>query len=76
MCEKCLGDPQGCSHCGSPALIPCPDCEDGNRYFIIDPDSGEYIDCSKDEYMNAPEEYRGYETCDTCGGNYWIDDRD
>ena len=51
---------------------PCPDCEDGYRYYINDPLTTEYIDCSKEDYDKTPEEYRGYEICETCNGNCWI----
>lgn len=71
-CDHCLGDPCGCRHCGSPALEPCPDCEDGNRYYVIDPRNDERIECSKEDYDKTPEDYRDTETCPTCRGNYWI----
>ena len=38
-CDYFLGDPDGCPVCGGKPLVPCPDCEDGYRYYIIDPDT-------------------------------------
>lgn len=71
-CDYCLGDPDGCPVCGGKPLVPCPDCEDGYRYYIIDPDTEDRHECSREEYFNAAEEYREYETCPTCEGNIFL----
>lgn len=52
--------------------VSCPDCEDGNRYFVVDPKTDERIECSKADYDNTPADFRDCETCATCGGNFWL----
>lgn len=71
-CEYCLGDPNGCPVCGGKPLIPCPDCDDGYHYFLIDPDAEEYIPCTREDYDKAVPEYRERETCPTCKGEVWL----
>lgn len=53
-------------------MEPCPDCEDGYRYYVIDVTTGERIECSKRDYDNTPDDYRDCEICATCGGNFWL----
>lgn len=69
MCDMCLG--QGCPYCW-PEREPCPDCKDGFHYFLIDPEEGEYIPCTKEDYDKAVPEYREKETCLTCKGEAWL----
>lgn len=66
MCEMCLG--QGCPNCWPP-LQECERCEGtGNIYYLIEPDTGEWIECSEDEYNKAADEYREYTPCPKCDG--------
>ena len=53
-------------------MEPCPDCEDGNRYYVIDPRTGEYVECSKADFDRTPVDYRDFEPCPTCQGNFWL----
>ena len=50
----------------------CPDCEDGYRYYVIDPRTDERIECSRADYNNTPSDYREYEICETCNGSFWL----
>lgn len=58
--------------CGAKALVPCPDCEDGVRYFVYDPKGHGYMRCSKVDWEKTPEDYRYEEGCETCNGEGWI----
>lgn len=49
-------------------IEPCPDCDDGNKYYIIDPETTEYIPCTREDYDKAPAEWRDKEKCSTCNG--------
>lgn len=69
MCELCLG--QGCPECW-PEREPCPDCQDGYHYFLIDPDAEEYIPCTREDYDKAVPEFREREYCETCKGEAWL----
>lgn len=71
-CDRCLGSPDGCRHCGTKPLEPCPDCEDGYKYYIIDAHTDERIECSKEDFDNTPCDYRDYEECATCKGEGWL----
>lgn len=68
MCDQCTA---GCPNCW-PEREPCPDCEDGCHYFLIDPKEEEYIPCTKEDYDKAPDEYRDMERCETCRGEGWL----
>lgn len=69
-CDYCLGDPDGCPICGGKPLVPCPDCEDGYHYYMVDIDKRFPI--SKEDYDNTPEEYRERVECPTCHGKVWL----
>ena len=66
MCEQCLG--QGCPNCW-PDYVECERCEGTGRiHYLIEPDTGEWIECSEDEYNKAADEYREHTPCPKCDG--------
>lgn len=66
MCEMCLG--QGCPNCWPP-LQECERCNGmGKIYFILDADTYERHECTEEDYLNTPDEYRDYEDCPECDG--------
>ena len=67
-CEFCVAGGPNCW----PERVPCPDCKDGYVYELIDPDTTEYIPCTKEDYNKAAPEYREKSTCPTCKGEGWL----
>lgn len=72
MCEVCLG--RGCPYCWPPQK-ECERCLGGGRiYYIVDPDTDEQFECSKEEWERTPFEYRWDERCPDCDGEGFIDE--
>lgn len=71
-CDRCLGSPDGCRHCGTKPLRFCPDCEDGCVYYKGDVAEGILSPCTKEVYDTLPEESRYCEECPTCKGEGWL----
>ena len=40
----------------------------GKIYFILDADTYERHECTEEDYLNTPDEYRDYEDCPECDG--------